>query len=356
MENLTTVIEDALTDATLVPEPVEVSTDLAPSDPIEVAPEATSAPVDPIPDTTTQVASPSASKPVQDDFEKKYGLQAQSASGRENRIPYSRVKRIADNAVKDAKTAWQKEVESGFVPTTKYQELDTRVKAQDIRLSEVAQFEKVMTSEPVRFLQQLATLPQYAEIFARLTAQAQPEVPATPAPLVPEDMPQPDQELSDGSRVYSMEGVAKLNAWNRAQGKKETMQEVEARIKSIEARYAPLENDYKQHQVVQQIMPKVQQQIADARTWPLFNESEAEIVAVLQKFPAINLERAYQQVVFPKLQANRDQMRASILKEVKQAPRSTAASSSVTRSSPTTATAGPRKLEDIIADSIKLLK
>jgi hypothetical protein len=348
MEDLTTIIEDSITDAILPADPTGDSTpsDILDSTPVvESAPEAVVAPTAP----TTEVSSPAAPKAPADDFDKRYGLVQNSPTGKENRIPYSRVKKIADNAVKDAKTSWQKDLETGYVPAAKFKELDTQVKTYQ---TQIADYEKVMVNEPVRFLQTLAQMPQYAAIFERLQAQAQPEAPAA---SVPDDMPQPDQELSDGSFVYSMEGVKALNAWNRAQAKKETMTEVESRIKAIEARYSGMEKDYNQHQTVQAILPKVEQQIADARTWPLFNESEAEIVKVLADNPKVNLERAYQQVVFPKLQANRDKMRADILREVKQAPRATSAPSSATRSNPVAPT-GNRSLEDIIADSIKGLR
>ena len=77
-------------------------------------------------------------------------------------------------------------------------------------------------------------------------------------------------------------------------------------------------------------------------------------------------QHAYQHVVVPKLKAEResfkvnaqterDKIRAELLKEMKQAPRSTAVSTSATRAT-TTPPSGPRKLEDVIAESLKALK
>jgi len=101
-------------------------------------------------------------------------------------------------------------------------------------------------------------------------------------------------------------------------------------------------------------------------TWTRFNENEAEIVKVLQDHPNYSLERAYQTVVLPKLEAtqkaavdtvkaDRDKMRAEILAELKQAPRSTSAPAQATKVAQVTS-AGPQGLEDIIAAAIKTIK
>lgn len=347
MEDLSTVIEDSITDVTLPAPEVDLDT---PTEALEAAPEPTEAPED----TPDPVDPPTP----QDDFDKKFGLTAQSSSGRENRIPYSRVKKITEKAVNDAKSSWQKDLEASHVPSAKFTELDTKVKDYEARLGQVAEFEKVMTTDHTRFLNMLYSVPGYKEIFDKL-AGPQVQQPQQVTPPQTDDFPQPDQELSDGSRVYSMEGLKALREWDRKQVESAVM-------KQVEARYAPIEKDYQSFQKVQAIKPQVEKQIADARTWPLFNESEDEIVAALAKFPSYSLERAYQAVVFPKMKAEQDRVtaesrvtkesvRAEVLKELKQAPRSTSAVTAGTRPTPQAAS-GPRSLEDVIADSIKGLK
>lgn len=370
--HLESVIEDSISDAALPDEPTEVQAD-APSDPVEpvetpAEPAQEEAPVEA---ADAQVKSPAAkveAKPV-DDFEKKFGIPEHSATGRENRIPYTRVKKITERAVSDAKAQFSKELETTHVPVTKYQELETKVKTEyEPRLAQVAEFEKVMMNEPPRFLDMLATIPAYAKIFKELQAQAQPQAPVQEAKVEADDpRPEPDQELTDGSFVYSMEGLDKLNAWNRAQARKEIMKEVETR-------FGPLENDYKRYQEQQAALPAVQAQIAEARTWKLFNENEEDIIKVLQKYPSASLERAYQHVVFPKLEAeqerlrkeveakageakvSRESIRAEILAELKRAPKSTSVSQAGAPK-PNSATGGaPKSLEEIIADSVKTIK
>jgi hypothetical protein len=288
-------------------------------------------------------------KAPETDFDKRFGLQSHNASGRENRIPYTRVKKIADNAVKDAQKAWQTERDTTYVPKATYSEVEAKVKDYEGRLQQVAQFEKVMVEQPVEFLKQLVQLPQYAAIFN------QPQVPrATPpgmagkpgyAPADPGgDMPLPDQDMGDGSKAYSMDGIKALMEWNA--------KNVEARVtQQFEKRYGPLENSYNEYQQVQAVLPEVNQQIAEARTWSKFNENEPAIVKALKDNPRWSLERAYQAVVYPQIQADRDKMRAELLKEIKSAPRATSASSTASR--PQATPGAPRSLEDIIADSVK---
>jgi hypothetical protein len=292
MSDLTETIEDAVTDATL-PEPEGNldSTDTTET-PLEATPEA--------PEATTEspeVKSPATTEESKvDDFDKKYGLTAQSSSGRENRIPYSRVRKITEKAVKDAEATWKKNQEAGFTHLPKYQELETKVKDYEGRLTQVAQFEQVMSQDPNRFLTMLSQLPAYQPFFQRLNelAEAQTQAqtqqqPVQPQAPISDDMPQPDQQLSDGSLVYSMEGLKKLNEWNRAQAKREALAEtqrlLDERVKTVEQAYAPMKQSYESFQARQAVLPAVQQQIAEARQWPLFNDSEAEIVDALQKNP-----------------------------------------------------------------------
>ena len=349
--DLTQIIEDALTDVEMPADTLSAEAgDPTPTDPVEVAPEPSNEPTEAVsesvPADTTQIASPA--KRELDEFEKKFGIQSQNANGRENRIPYSRVKKITENAVKDAKAEWGKGLETSHVPVQKYQEVEAKVRGYEERLTRIAEFEQIMGNDAPTFLTMLyQSLPAYRQILQPLF-EAQPTQPVQPQSQPGDDMPQPDQTLTDGSKVYSMEGLKSLQLWTAAQARKEA-------IREVEARYKPIEEDYQKHQAVQRIMPQIEKQIADARTWPLFNESEAEIVDVLQKNPSFSLERAYQHVVWPKMTKSKDDLRAELLKEIKQTPRSTSVQASPVKAAAPTPV-GPRSLEDVIADSIKGLK
>jgi hypothetical protein len=274
-----------------------------------------------------------------------------SSSGRENRIPYSRVKKISEKAAADAVAAKVKEFEPQLA------EFKTKVDDYEGRLQKVAEFEQVMVSDPDQFLQMLSQLPVYKPFFDKLNAAlsgpaAQEVAPASNVPVT-DDMPTPDQQLSDGTMVYSMDGLKALNAWNRAQARKETLTEVDKQ-------FGPMAKEWQAHKAAQErmntIIPQVQQQITDARTWPLFNEHETEIVKALQDNQKLSLEGAYRQIVYPKLVADRGKMREEILREVQKAPRATAVTSPASKSTASVTPTGPRALEDVIGDAIKTLK
>lgn len=339
-EVITSSIEDLELGPDTLPEPeTEASTDHVPA-PDSVEPEVKEP-------ESTAVQSPAAkteAKIEPDDFEKKYGIAPSSSSGRENRIPYSRVKKITEKAVNDR----VKELEATFNP--KLSDFETKVKGYEEQLGRVAEFEKNMVGDPKGFLTWLSTnIPAYAEIFKGLAAPSEATDTKPKAPT-PDDMPQPDQKLSDGSMVYSLDGLKALNQWNRDLARKEAREEV---MSEVSKRYAPIEEQWKAQEHLKVVVPQIQAQITEARTWLQFNENEADIVKALQANSKLSLEGAYRQVVFPRLTADRNKMREELLKEIKKAPTSTSAPSG---SSKPAKESGPRSLEAIIRESISGLK
>lgn len=291
--------------------------------------------VDPNPTGDAVVASPAAKTGEvvpPDEFEKKFGVPATASGGRENRIPYSRVKKIVEKQAK--------EVEASFLP--KITELEGKVKERDDRLSKVDEFRNVLLNEPQKFMDMLRDLPQYKTLLDGLQA------PLVTPPVVPlgDDMPLPDEVAADGSKSYSMNGIRAFSEWTRAQARKDTLEEV----RKI---YGPIQEEWKAQQQLQQIVPVIQKQISEARQWPLFNESEEDIVKALQSNPQMTLETAYRTVVYPKLATDRNKMREDLLKELKKAPASTSAPASGTKSKPVSS--GPRSLESIIEEQIATL-
>lgn len=337
MADLTEVIEDAITDVEI--EDNDTVTETAEASPaeetteteVEAAPEAETTGGPTPQDTTTPVEA----KPEEDKFAKEFGLPSQSASGRENRIPYSRVKAIVDKAQKKAVEPL----------TTKLTEFEAKVSDYERRLEQVGQFEQIMVNDPQKFLQMLSTLPAYKQVFESLLNPAQHQQTQQPAEADPTNgMPQPNQKLADGTMVYDMEGLKALMAWQA--------QQVEQRVSQ---RYQPIEEAWRSQEQINQIIPQVQRQVEEARKWPLFTENEADIVTALQKDQTLSLERAYQQVVYPKLVANKDKVRQEVLSEIKARPGgATSAPSGGVK--PGAQATGPRSTTDIIRDSIKSLR
>lgn len=354
--DLEDVITDSLTDSQTPTEPVEAELPEAgdtPTEPEEVAPEGTSeapeANLETAPPTEDESPTKSKSKALED-FDKKFGIEPNYPSGRENRIPYSRVKKIAQKAVKDARKEWETE----FTP--KSQEYETKIKTYEERLSRVDQFEDVMVNKPEQFLEMLSRIPTYKQFFSAIESifdAAQSQSQSQPQTEVGDDMPQPDVSLPDGSLVYSEKGLRGLQAWNREQARAETMAEVDKR-------YGPIEQEWQAQKRIESLKPVVNAQIAEARTWEQFNENEEAIVNVLKSNPKISLEGAYRQVVFPrfkadreKLVADRNKMRQEVLQELQHAPKATSVPIVSSKSSPSS---GPRSLEDIIAGEISKIR
>jgi len=326
---------------------VDVVADPAPETPVveEVAAASVTTPTLETP-TVPEKTTP---KKVEEDFDKKFGLEQFSPSGRENRIPYSRVKKIAQKAVRDAKKEWETETSPRVV------EFETKLKERDTKLEEYSKFENFMVTKPDEFLDRLATIPAYKPFFSTLQAlidhynkeTAGAATQTTTGPI-PDGMPAPDEKLSDGSMVYSEAGLRKLLEWQSSQ--------VESKVtKQIEDRYKPMESEWQAQQRVQAVIPQVRAQIQEARTWPLFVDNEDAIVTALKADSKLSLEGAYRKVVFPKITADRAKMKEDVLREVKSAPRSTSVSAPTSK--PVAPVhSGPRELEDIIAESIKDLK
>ncbi len=359
--DLNNIIEDSLTDSALPADPITEPVEAEPTPAEESAPEgiveAQEAVLEAATEATPTEEESKAKKNQWEDFDKKFGLEpTYPNSGRENRIPYSRVKKIAQKAVRDARKDWEAET------SPKSQEAQTKLTSYEQELTTYRNFEKTMVQEPEKFLRMLSSVPAYKQFFTAVEQafEAMEKGNAQPTPAQQElgdDMPQPDVRLPDGSLVYSEKGLRDLQSWNRDQARKETLAEVDKR-------YGPIEKEWQAYQRVESLRPKVNAQITEARTWDKFTENEAEIVDVLKNNPQISLEGAYRQVVLPKLKAawesekqrlvpDRNKIREELMQELKSAPRATSVPSTSSRSS---VEQGPRSLEQIIADQIKTIK
>lgn len=364
MADLIAAIENSVAEVTDVdtPETDTPPVEDAQPDPVEAAPEATPDPA--AADATSQVASPAAkveAKPAEaeDEFAKRHGISAQGAFGKENRIPYSRVKKITANAEKAVEDKWTAEKSKWDKELTDYK---TKVTDFETKFKNVAEFEKVMVNDKLKFLQLLTNIPGYREIFERMAGgapqrQAQPQAEAE---TEQDPRPGPDRELADGTRVYSDEGLDKLFQWNQRQAIRQAEALVSKKFAPMASEYERLSRERQVREYYEAQIPKVQKQIEDARKWPLFNENEAKIVEALAANQSLSLDGAYRQVVLPQLQdqatkqPSREEIRAELLKELQKAPVSTSAS--VAQTKPVVHKPGSRSMEAIIEEAIRPLK
>jgi hypothetical protein len=356
-EIITESVEDAFTPDTGAD--FDTNTDTSTQDTSETSQEASGT------DSTSSEASTSGQTPEAsqtgleapaDEFSRKFGIPTQSALGRENRIPYGRVKAIVTKNERDVTARVTKELETKFQPQlTEYQ---TKVQDYEGRLQKVAQFEHILENDPQQFLGMLAQLPSYKPFFDHINSLAAGTPQQAPqAYLDSSAMPQPDQELSDGSRVYSLDGLAKRDEWLAKQIESKVLKQAEDRLTQ---RYAPMEQEWQSNQRMQQMVPVVERQISEARKWDKFTELEPRVIDMLKADRSVSLEgayiRAYQEAVAAErehLTADRNKVRGEVLEEIKRRPvASTSVPVGAVRANPQTQQ-GPRDTEDVIRESLR---
>lgn len=293
-----------------------------------------------------------------DEFAKKFGIAAKSVTGRENRIPYSRVKKIVAKAQADAKAEAEKAF--GAKSTPKIAEYETKVKDYEDRLTKVGQFEHILENDPKTFLGMLSQIPAYKPFFDyvnQLAGKAPAEGAKAPEKAAaglqgdPNDpKPQPNQTMPDGSKVYDLAGLDQLMEWTARQVEKKVAKQVEAQFAP---RLAPFEQEQRRREDIARALPVIDQQIAEARTWDRFNELEPKIIEILNSDKRVTLDRAYmrayQEVIVPKLTSDRNTVRTELMAELKKRPATTSAPNSQQKGK---VQDGPRSIEDIIAAEI----
>lgn len=372
MDDLHDVITDSLTDA-LSDDPVETvetaSAEDTSSDTVDTSSTSSSSSSSSDSTETETISDAGASSSpaatavtdgdtggVTDEFDKRWGLQSKNIGGKENRIPYSRVRKIIEKNEKDTRDKAKKELEAEWTP--KLTEATQKVQAYEQRLAQVGQFEQILENDPKQFLQMLSQVPAYKGFFDYIgqlskAGQATPAgggVPATSgAPVEADDpMPKPDAKYPDGSIGYSEEGLEKYMQWRERQIEKRLSGRVEQQLQHIQQQVQPLARNYQTEQYIAKLMPQIQSQVEEMRKWPLFVENEAEIVKVLGQNPRISPERAYQMVVHPKMMADRDRIRQEVMAEVQKATPVPSTSVPSRQVRPGPQKAGPQTLEDII--------
>jgi hypothetical protein len=272
--------------------------------------------------TTGTSASAGAQTEEPDELAALLGITGTGKAKWTQRVPYSKLHKAITERDKKTREAHE-----------------AALRTHESRLREVEAVERMITEQPEQFVHALiAQNPAYQRFFNVQTAGG--GAPQGGNADTPHDMPAPDVQLQDGTRTYSVAGLQRLLTWNT--------QQAEQRIAQ---RLQPFERDRQQRELMAQAVPRVKQQIAAAEQWPLFKESKAEILAVLQSDAAVDLQTAYQRVVIPKLAASRDTIRQDVLKELATRPHSTVAGSSVAGSRADDT--GPADTADIVRQALR---
>ena len=349
------MIEDALSD--LMQD--DDDTDTTETAAVEETPEVEAAANDPTEEVTKEPAVTAAEKveavvekpvpvpsaEVIEEFSKRFGIPEKTVTGRENRIPYSRVKKIIEKNERELKDKYSKQFDAEYKP--KLSDYETKVKDYEGRLEKVGQFEQVLFNDPQAHLQTLSQIPAYKPFFDYLNKVAA-EQDAKPSATVadpakqpvtvqfvddPADpRPGPNKTAADGSKVYDLDGHQQLMDWYERRATKRATEEASKRFDAeLSKRLGPIEQERQKRDFEAKSMAIIDKQLADARTWPMFTEHEDAITAALAADRNLSLEGAYRNVVLPKLVEKANTARSTVLTEMKRQPASTAV---ITRTAP----------------------
>lgn len=277
------------------------------------------------------------------------GIHAPKAGERENRLPYSRVKKIVENA--------RKKLVDSHATTIK--EHGDKLTAAEKRLKDFDAADNLSRTDAKKYLELLTIVnPEFKQYLAgSQPAEVKP-------PVVDDPAPGPDAKFADGSVGYSAEGLEKLRAWDRRQAVADAQKLFDARLGPIEKANKEREDAQRAYDVRQAQIPAVRNQIATAsKTWgkafdddfALQGEGKSEILKYMQANPDVPFDSCVAAVLVPKVQSNRETLRAEWLKEQQARPAAAARTPGSTTKVGSEAT-GPRSMEDIIREQVATLK
>lgn len=239
------------------------------------------------------------------------GLAAPKPGQRDNRIPYSRLRKIVANA----KTKWSETLKGQH--TT---ELTTREqKIQEIEAREKA-VERMAEADPEGYIGLLAKI--YPDKYGRFL---KPQAPGAKADDKPQE-PQPDVKYSDGTVGYSPEQFAKLRDYDRKEAARIAKDDS---LKEFNERFGPIEKEYQAGRQTQADIQRVRGHIGQLKAqWGadiIDNpEVQKDIIAHMDANPKATLVESTRVVAMKRFIADRTKMRSEILEELRGAPKAAA--------------------------------
>ena len=247
-----------------------------------------------------------------------------------NRLPYNRVKAIVENA---RKKAAEESAAALAEHQRKIQQYETAAQTWQREQQELRE----MARNPEQFLRALSEAsPAYKELVERALARQEAQQP-------PQANIEPDVVLPDGSFGYSNAAAERLYQQRLALAE----QSISAKIAK---QFEPIVSEFQARKAYEEMVPRVKQQLAEAQKWPLFSEHQEAIRVAMEADRRLSLESAYRQVVFPKLQSDRDKMRAEILAEINGKAKA-ATSPSATPAAPPPGKA--QSIDEIIREAVR---
>lgn len=307
--------------------------------------------------------------PLADDpLAKELGLKSRM-DGKENRIPYSRVKMITANAEKKAKAELLQQVADAHgvdVKTLDPGKLkdylggrETSFASERAEVTQMREVEKIMQADEDRFMEMLAGVnPKYRK-FVEAVKGAAGQQTGLPEAVKALNLPEPDFDLGNGQKTYSLEGIQSALRWAIEEGKR---QATDAATTVVNQKFKPLEESAASRERIATQTARMQSQWNDARQkLNGFTDHEQEILALIradtkaaqtEKRRPMTVKEAWADVMFPKREADRAKIRAELIAEGKKTVTGT---STATQTQAAAAQTGPVSMEDIIKQSIAKL-
>lgn len=290
-------------------------------------------------------------------FLEKMGHKAKRKDGQDVWVKVATVENLLDNYVGEHRSTWETEKQTIAQQAKQYSDyLDT------LRAS--------VAGDPKAFLSELAGIDPRYKSFLEQQAQQAPQT-RQPAPENDPE-PQPDYPLGDGRFTYSIEGLAKREAWMRRQIERDLLGKVEERLKPLAEREEQQRQQQAQQELMRDVQARSQSQLQEAQTWPLFgkladdgslSEFQQAVLSELQKDsedaakagqrPKLTLEGAYIRIASKRYTEDDAAKRQRLMEEISKAPKSTATPRQATDAP---RSAGPRSTQDIARSVIAKLE
>lgn len=249
--------------------------------------------------------------------------EARKPDGREHWIPRSKVLKMIGSGLKRGDEKWAAE------KTT----LDGELTGYRTKFGEVQPVLEALDQGPEAFMAEAAKYdPRYKAFLESRQA------PAAPAAEVA--FPEPDYDLGNGAKTYSIAGIKQIVAHAVQVAKAEAKAEAEAALKPVTERERKAAEEAQQRTASEAIREKTRATMQEAASWPHFGPLAAdgsltpfqtEVLTLLRedsekakaagRRPALTLEGAYIKVVGKRLVEDENTTRAKILKEVSTAAR-----------------------------------
>ncbi len=242
--------------------------------------------------------------------------------GREHWIPRSKVLKMIGSGLKRGQERW----------ATERTTIDGELKTLRGQWEQYGPVLQALDQGPEAFLKAVAPHDErYSAFLSSRSAPAQ-------TPVQELAFPEPDLDLGNGAKTYSIEGIKQLVAHATQVAKAEAKREAEAALKPVTEREKQAQEREQQTKASESLQTRTRATMAEAQSWPHFGKLpedgtltpfQADVLKELQadsdqakaagKPPSLTLERAYIRVV-SKLMAEDDKTkRAKILAEVNKA-------------------------------------